>query len=201
MKDLGFKQNKLAIRLRNNQREINRLMEEYETLDAVVVSGSDIKDMDEWLVQPRRKRRAAEIMSEGMANTQTTESSDPTQRSAGESNVSDAASDCLAHGEFSDDFTGEDEDDEDEKQSVDTRTGMPDSQLTDASYDEQIEKKKRKKKKKKHPRRGVDELLLTRLRTNLPKPVTQPLQFPHHLFFSCPMQHIRRNSRDYPFLL
>ena len=149
MKDLGFKQNKLAIRLRNNQREINRLMEEYETLDAVVVSGSDIQDMDEWLVQPKRKRRAAEIMSEGMANTQTTESSDPSQRSAGESNVSDAASDCLAHGEFSDDFTGEDEDDEDEKRSVDTRTGMPDSQLTDASYDEQIEKKKRKKKKKK----------------------------------------------------
>ena len=116
MKDLGTKQNKLAIRLRNNQREIDRLMDEYETLDAVVVSGSDIKDMEEWLVQPRKRRRASEVKCEPLDNTQTTDTSHHSQSSGGETFVSDAASDALAgEGEFSDDVTGDDEDSENEE--------------------------------------------------------------------------------------
>jgi hypothetical protein len=149
MKELGSELNKLAIRLRNNQREIDRLMEEYETLDAVVVTGSKIQDMDDWLVQLKRKRRAEEVELEPLENTQTTDSSYRSQTSGGESQISDAASEALAHGEFSDDFTGDDEDEENEDRSVDTRTGLPDSQLTDGSYDDHKEKKKRKKRAKK----------------------------------------------------
>jgi len=149
MKTLGSRQNKLAIKLRNNQREVNRLIEEYQTWDAVVVSGRDVLDMDEWLVQPKRRRRAAEDKNEPIENTQTTESSLHSQLSAGDSQISDAASEALAQGEYSDDYTGEDEEDEDEERSVDTCTGLPDSQLTDGTYDEQIDKKKRKKKTKK----------------------------------------------------
>ena len=96
MKELGSKLNKLAIRLRNNQREIDRLMEAYETLDAVVVRGSEVQDMDDWLVQPKRKRRVAEVKSEPLESTQSTDSSHRSQSHAGESQISDAASEALA---------------------------------------------------------------------------------------------------------
>ena len=135
--------------MRNNQMKIARLMEEYETLDAVVVSGSAITDMDEWLVQPKKRRRAVEVKCDPLDNTQTTDNSHRSQSSVGDSQISDAASEALAQGEFSDDFTGEDEEDEDAVRSVDTRTGLPDSQITDRSYDDYKEKKKRKKKAKK----------------------------------------------------
>ena len=124
-------------------------MDEYETLDAVVVKGGQITDMDDWLVQPRKKRRATEVKSEPLENTQTTDTSYRSQSSPGDSKVSDAASDIWAEVEYSDDYTGEDEESENEERSVDTRIGLPDSQLTDGTYDEQKEKKKRRKKAKK----------------------------------------------------
>ena len=158
MKDLASKQNKLAIQLRNNQKEIDRLMDEYETLDAVVVSGSAVEDMDSWLQQPRKRRHPAEVKCEQLDSTQTTDNSRHSQSSAGESLVSDAASEALAAADFSDDFTGDDEDLENEERSVDTRTGMPDSQLTDGSYDDHKEKKKKRRKKaKKAQKKSVKE--------------------------------------------
>ena len=95
-------------------------MEEYEILDAIVVRGSDIKDMDDWLVQPKKRRRATEVKCEPLENTQTTDNSPYSQSSGGESQVSDAASEALRHGELSDDYTGEDEEEEDERRSVDS---------------------------------------------------------------------------------
>jgi len=158
MKDLGSKQNKLAMQLRNNQKEIERLMEEYETLDAVIVSGSAVEDMDDWLEQPRKRRHAAEVKCDILDNTQTTDNSQHSQSVSGESLVSDAASEALGTAEFSDDFTGESEDSENEERSVDTRTGMPDSQLTDGTYDDQKEKKKKRRKKaKKAKKQSVKE--------------------------------------------
>ncbi len=44
-------------------------MEEYETLDAIVVSGSEITDMNEWLVQPKKRRRAGEVKFDPLDNT------------------------------------------------------------------------------------------------------------------------------------
>jgi len=66
----------------------------------------------------------------------------------GESNVSDAASEALA-AIFSDDYTGTSEDDEEEERSVNTATGMPDTQASDSPYLTRSEKKKKKSKKAK----------------------------------------------------
>ena len=58
MKDIHNKQVGLRARLRNNQREIQRLMNDYETCGSVIVRGSNVKDMDEWLQEDRPRRRA-----------------------------------------------------------------------------------------------------------------------------------------------
>ena len=58
-------------------------------------------------------------------------------------------------GELSDDYTGESEEDEDEERSVNTDTGLPDSQLSDGKYDDAREKKKRKKKRKKAAKKEI----------------------------------------------
>jgi hypothetical protein len=63
MKGLQDKQQGLRVRLRNNQREIHRLMTEYENFGAVVVTGQDVPGMDEWLVNSRPKRRAVATQS------------------------------------------------------------------------------------------------------------------------------------------
>jgi len=47
MKGLQDKQQGLRVRLRNHQREIHRLMTEYENFGAVVVTGQDVPGMDE----------------------------------------------------------------------------------------------------------------------------------------------------------
>ena len=61
----------------------------------------------------------------------------------------------ITIGELSDDYTGESEDDEDTEWSVNTDTGLPDSQLSDGKYDDAREKKKRKKKRKKAAKREI----------------------------------------------
>ena len=123
MKSLQDKQQGLRTRLRNNQREIYRLMNDYENFNATVVTGSDIPDMDEWLVEGRPKRRAAKYQSpDPLDQTQTTDAStQPSQPSV-------AASEALAAAEFSDDYTASSEDSEEEERSVNTDTGMPDTQ-------------------------------------------------------------------------
>jgi hypothetical protein len=150
MKIIQDKQQGLRTRLRNNQREIQRLMKDYEDHGAVRVTGHAIGDMDGWLVEDRPKRRAPASRSPDLVDqTQTTDqSTQPTQSSLGESNVSDAASEALA-AMFSDDYTGSSEDAEEEERSVNTATGMPDTQASDSPFLSRSEKKKRKSKKAK----------------------------------------------------
>ena len=76
MKDLTSKQSGLRTRLRNNQRELYRLLQAYENCGMTIVSGSAIADMDEWLVRRNPKRRASEAPSpHPLEQTQTTETS------------------------------------------------------------------------------------------------------------------------------
>ena len=121
--------------MRNNQREIQRLMKDYEDFGAVRVTGHNISDMDDWLVGKRPKRQAPAVHSpDPLDQTQTTDlSTQPAQSTMGESNISDAASEALA-APFSDDYTGTSEDDEDEQRSVDTATGLPDTQASDLHF-------------------------------------------------------------------
>ncbi len=151
MKGLQDKQQGLRVRLRNNQREIHRLMTEYENFGAVVVTGQDVPGMDEWLVNSRPKRRAVATQSPNpLDNTQCTDAStQPSQPSVGESMISDAASDALEHPNFSDDYTDSSDEVEDEERSVNTDTGLPDTQASDSPYLTRPDKKKKKKRKQK----------------------------------------------------
>ena len=143
------KQQGLRTRLRNNQREIQRLMTAYENFGTVVVSGHDVADMEDWLIQDRPKRRAPAARSpDPLDLTQTTDAStQPSQSSLGDSMISDAASDAIADN-ISDDYTGTSEEEEEESRSVNTETGLPDSQASDSPYLSRSQKRKRKKAKK-----------------------------------------------------
>jgi hypothetical protein len=157
MKSLQTKQQGLRTRLRNNQAEIQRLMVEYENFGAIVVNGDGITDMNDWLMNSRPKRRASVAGSpDPVENTQLTDAStQPSQSSLGQSQISDAASEALAAGSIEDDFTGESEEDEDEERSVNTETGLPDTQASDSPYVTRSSKKKRKKRKdKKESKKG-----------------------------------------------
>ena len=57
MKALQDRQQGLRTRLRNNPREINRLMSDYEKFGATVVTGDQVPGMKEWLVNERPRRR------------------------------------------------------------------------------------------------------------------------------------------------
>ena len=151
MKGIQDKQQGLRMRLRNNQRELQRLMTDFENFGAVVVTGSEVTGMENWLLQSRPRRHAPAVQSpDPLDNTQTTDAStQPTQSTLGDSQISDAASEALAAGTFSDDYTGSSEDDEDEDRSVDTETGLADSSASDSSYLTRSQKKKRKRRKAK----------------------------------------------------
>ena len=151
MKSLQDKQQGLRTRLRNNQREIQRLMYDYENFGAVVVTGDQVQDMDEWLVNRRPKRRAAATQSPNpLEYTQTTDAStQPSQPSVGDSQISDAASEALREPHFSDDYTGSSDEVEDEERSLNTETGLADTQASDSPYLARGDKKKKKKRKQK----------------------------------------------------
>ena len=151
MKALQDRQQGLRTRLRNNQREINRLMSDYENYGATVVTGDQVPGMKQWLVNDRPRRRAPIVRSpDPLDNTQTTDgSTQPSQSTIHDSQISDAASDAAAEGIFSDDYTGSSEEEVEEERSVNTETGMPDTQASDSPYLTRSQKKRRRKKEKK----------------------------------------------------
>ena len=102
-------------------------------------------------VNSRPKRRAAATQSPNpLDNTQFTDAStQPSQPSVGESQISDAASDALEHPNFSDDYTDSSDEVEDEERSVNTDTGLPDTQASDSPYLTRADKKKKMKRKQK----------------------------------------------------
>ena len=143
------KQQGLRTRLRNNQREIKRLMADYENHGAVIVTGNKVADMNTWLISDRPKRHAPAVQSpEPLDQTQTTDvSTQPSQSTLGESQISDAASEALGT-TFTDDYTGSSEDDEEAERSVNTDTGLPDTQASESPYLSRSQKRKRKRAKK-----------------------------------------------------
>ena len=151
MKDIQSRQVGLRARLRNNQREVKRLMTDYENCGSVIVRGSDGADMAEWLQQDRPRRRAAAEQSPNALNcTQTTDAStQPSQTSISNSQISDAASEALRQGLLDDDYTGSSEEEENEERSVNTESGLPDTQASDSPYQPRNKKRKRKEKKSK----------------------------------------------------
>ena len=135
MKDIQNKQVGLRARLRNNQKEIKRLMTDYDNVGSVTVSDSEVIDMKEWLQEDRPCRRAAAVQSpNALECTQTTDgSTQPSQTFVETPRISDAASEALREGEFDDDYTGSSEEDENQERSVNTDSGLPDTQSSENS--------------------------------------------------------------------
>ena len=120
--------------------ELTRLMKEYELSGVEVAEPPSRADMSTWLASDRPRRRAAIPPSPGIDLTQST----------------DASNTSLLSGEgvLSDDYTGSEDSsrvvDSVEERSVNTETGLPDTQLTDETFspEEKIRRKKEKKMKK-----------------------------------------------------
>lgn len=91
------KQQGLRVGLRNNQREIARLIGDYQNVGAIIVTGHDVPNMDDWVVNDRPIRSAAAVrFPEPLGNTQATDAStQPSQPSMADSKISDAAYDLL----------------------------------------------------------------------------------------------------------
>ena len=128
----------------------------------------------------------------------------PSQPSLADSQISDAASEALGGNLFSDDYTGSSEDHkEEEERSVNTETGMPDTQASD-SPKRRKGSRRRRKKQAKRPKRIIrrKEASKTRRRdgrhpdilpiSHLLPSVRPLLAFPFPLTFS-PLQHNRHN--------
>jgi hypothetical protein len=117
--------------------ELVRLMTAYELAEVEVIQAPTRADMSTWLASDRPRRRAAIPHSPSVDLTQSTDASNFSQLS-GEGVLSDdyTGSDASSHGRESM-----------EERSVNTETGMPDTQMTDETFSPE-EKKRRKREKK-----------------------------------------------------
>ena len=120
--------------------EMTRLMGEYEVCGVEVVRAPSRADMATWLSKDRPRRRPNIPPSPGIDLTQSTASSNLTQQSG----------DAL----LSDDYTPSQESSHGgggsvKDRSVNTETGMPDTQMTDETFSPREKKRKKKDRKMK----------------------------------------------------
>ncbi len=87
--------------------------------------GSNVKDVDEWLQQNRPRRRAQPVQSPNVLDhtKKTDGSTQPSQPSQSNSQISDAVSEALRESHFDDNYTGSSEKYENEDRSVNTDNG------------------------------------------------------------------------------
>jgi len=118
---------------------MNRLMKDYENAGMEIIKAPNRADMSTWLVSDRPRRRATVPPSPGVDLTQSTDNSNLSQLSG--------------EGTYSDDYTGSEtssrEGESMEERSVNTETGLPDTQKTDETFSPEERKKKKKAKRAK----------------------------------------------------
>jgi len=124
--------------------ELTRLMTEYEYAGVEVLEAPNRHDMSTWLANDRPRRRAAIPPSPGIDLTQSTDASNTSQ--------------FTGEAVLSDDYTGSEDDsraaESMEGRSVNTDTGLPDTQLTDETFSPEEKKRRRKEKKMKKQRKA-----------------------------------------------
>ena len=125
--------------------ELTRLMTEYEYLGVEILEAPTRADMSTWLANDRPRRRATIPPSPGTQLTQSTDASNTSQHSG----------DCV----LSDDYTCSEESSRGvetvEERSVNTETGMPDTQLTDETFSPEEKKRIKKEKRLKKERKAL----------------------------------------------
>ena len=143
LKELAYKQNGQRTKLKNNNAEMRRLIQEIQDFGKVIVSGSKVR-MDDWLVSGKRGRHAEVAPTQGSDGLSQSQSTNAT--SEGPSQPTDEEYDLKA--EFSDDVTASGEEDENSKRSLDT-DGQEEEESSDSSYKRHKSKRKKEKKRAK----------------------------------------------------
>ena len=127
--------------------EVNRLMSEYEFAGMEVLQAPSRENMSTWLVNDRPRRRAYLPPSPGMDHTQSTDASNLSQ--------------CTGEGILSDDYTGSEAshtgNESMEERSVNTETGLLDTQGTDETFPPEEKKRKKKQRKEKKEKKENKE--------------------------------------------
>jgi len=154
LKDLAYKSNGQRTRLKNNNAEMSRLIQEIQDFGKVVLSGDKVR-LDDWLVGGKRKRRADIALTQGSDGLSQSQSSNATSEAPSKSHDDEYTE--SPKGEFSDDVTESGEDDEDSKRSLDTEGEVEDEESTDSSYERRKTKKERKRAKKEKKRNQKKE--------------------------------------------
>jgi len=77
LKELAYKQNGQRTRLKNNNAEMGRLIQEIQDFGKVVVSGSKVR-LDDWLVGGKRSRHAEVPPTQGSDGLSQSQSSSAT---------------------------------------------------------------------------------------------------------------------------
>ena len=125
--------------------EMTRLMNEYEFAEVEVIQAPSRADMSTWLANDRPRRRATIPPSPGTQLTQSTDASNTSQHSG----------DCV----LSDDYTCSEESSRGvetvEERSVNTETGLPDTQLTDETFSPEEKKRRKEEKRLKKERKAL----------------------------------------------
>jgi len=125
--------------------EMTRLMTDYELAGVEVVQAPSRADMSTWLASDRPRRRAAIPPSPGIDLTQSTDASNLSQLSG--------------EGILSDDYTGSEASthggDSMEERSVNTETGLPDTEGTDETFSPEEKRRKEKEKTAKKPKKAM----------------------------------------------
>ena len=125
--------------------ELTRLMNAYELAGVEVVEAPSRADMSTWLANDRPRRRAAIPPSPGLELTQSTDASNLSQLSG--------------DGVLSDDYTASEDSsrvgNSVEDRSVNTETGLPDTQLTDETFSPEEKKRRKKDKRRKKQRKAL----------------------------------------------
>ena len=125
--------------------ELTRLMSEYEMSGVEVVHAPSRADMATWLTTDRPRRRATIPSSPSLDLTQSTDASNLSQLSGDQA--------------LSDDYTATDSDSRGvesmKERSVNTETGMPDTQMTDDTFSPEENKRRKKKDKLKKQKKAA----------------------------------------------
>jgi len=126
-------------------------MTEYEYAGVEVLEAPNRHDMSTWLANDRPRRRAAIPPSPGIDLTQSTDASNTSQ--------------FTGEAVLSDDYTGSEDDsraaESMEGRSVNTETGLPDTQLTDDTFSPE-EKKEEKREEDEEAEESIEEREATR---------------------------------------